>query len=43
LPVAGLKADDRARAVQLLTEIPGVHAVMASETAVPQPSTTVVI
>jgi hypothetical protein len=37
LPVAGLKADERAKAVPLLTEIPGVHAVMTSETAVPQP------
>jgi hypothetical protein len=37
LPVAGLKADDRSRAVQLLTEIPGAKAVMTSETAVPQP------
>jgi hypothetical protein len=37
LPVAGLKAGDRDRAIQLLTEIPGVHAVMTSETAIPQP------
>jgi hypothetical protein len=40
LPVAGLKADDRAKAIQLLTEIPGVNAVMTAETTAPQPTDT---
>jgi hypothetical protein len=37
LPVAGLKADDRAKAVQLLAEIPGVNAVKTTATTGQQP------
>ena len=37
LPVAGLKASDRAEAVQILAEIPGVNAVKLSETTRRQP------